>query len=129
MSLKIIIAFFTLNNLLFFSFLDKKLLSKYSINADKKTGSSFDIIQIKRFGWSRLYRFGNAIYKLSRMFFLCFWYKGHSRVKCSSSSIELLVQCWQSLSHLVSNSSFPEVGHPYARWNDNCCQARFEFLW
>jgi hypothetical protein len=38
---------FTLNNLL--SFLDKKLLSKYSINADKKTGSSFDIIQIKRF--------------------------------------------------------------------------------
>jgi hypothetical protein len=50
MSLKIIIVFFTLNNLLFFSFLDKKLLSKYSINADKKTGSSFDIIQIKRFG-------------------------------------------------------------------------------
>ena len=33
-SLKIIIVFFTLNNLL--SFLDKKLLSKYSINADKK---------------------------------------------------------------------------------------------
>jgi hypothetical protein len=24
---------------------------------------------------------------LSRMVFLCFWYKGHSRVKCSSSSI------------------------------------------
>jgi ribosomal protein L22 len=36
--------------IIFFSFLDKKLLSKYSINADKKTGSSFDIIQIKRFG-------------------------------------------------------------------------------
>jgi hypothetical protein len=46
---------------------------------------------------------------LSRMVFLCFWYKGHSRVKCSSSSIELLVQCWQSLSHLGSNSSFPET--------------------
>ena len=26
------------------------------------------------------------------MVFLCFWYKGHSRVKCSSSSIELPVQ-------------------------------------
>jgi hypothetical protein len=47
-----ILTKFRLSNhtIIFCSSLDKKLLSKYSINADKKTGSSFDIIQIKRFG-------------------------------------------------------------------------------